>query len=303
MCLIGDVHMKKPILLYAIFFLTIILCSCRDTSTFDNESNSLMQINQTTLSTDMSSSLSVEEFCSTTDCSMVDETIDTPPDIPTLDINYYENNGRIAMYPIVLGAHIHDDCMDDERLLELGNQKLNDAIKLYKVLNNTVPRNEKTYKHQYHEDRGMSEEFGTYNSILALCDNTFASNAVDWGYAYAIDCPNEFFWMNEANRGSTIYQALKDKMHLENGDVYLCSGYLDGHTISTTIEGVISATDTKIVYRLCTKHLDESPLAEIAIDENGNYVWQYFYTHSIMRLEYINDEWLITELRYPLGGE
>ncbi len=77
-------------------------------------------------------------------------------------------------------------------------------------------------------------------------------------------------------------------------------GGLDRHIISTELVGVMSSTETHVEYRLCTTVLDESPAA-LEAEEAKDGVPQYFYEHSIMKLDLINGSRLIMQMMTDVG--
>lgn len=106
--------------------------------------------------------------------------------------------------------------------------------------------------------------------------------------------------MSEGYSPRPIAEALEQSMLVEDGVTYvnLHSGW-DSHIFNTELVGVLEHTDTHIEYRLCTTVLDESSAA-LAVSDT---VPQYFYEHSVMKLDLIDDRWLITQMRTELGSK
>ena len=218
---------------------------------------------------------------------------------------YYELDGRISLYKIVIGEHEHDSIdTSDNALMKLGNEKLIDALKIFCVMRGFVPvDNTHTISAgtldpddvYYKLDTG----FGTYDAITELADDTFVSEILEWSGYYAIEKPSELL-DNNAVSGLTLSDALERSLKVVDGRTYLTkTGYLDGHTLKTKIVGMISSDDSSIEYLLCTICLDESPEA-LAVSE---VIPQFYYEHSIMKLVKNDDKWLISQIRFPIGKE
>ena len=230
---------------------------------------------------------------------------ETEPSLNELPNSHYELDGRISLYKIVIGEHEHD-CIDtsDNALMELGNEKLNDALNIFCVTRgfapvdnaHTIPAGTLDPDDVYYE---LSPGFGTYDAITELADDTFVSEIREWSGYYAVEKPSELL-DNNAVSGLTLSDALERSLKVVDGRTYLTkTGYLDGHTLKTKIVGVISSDDSNIEYQLCTICLDESPEA-LAVSE---VIPQFYYEHSIMKLVKEDDKWLISQIRYPLGNE
>ena len=237
-----------------------------------------------------------------TDASAPAETEVSPNELPN---GFYELDGRVSLYKIVIGEHEHD-CIDtsDNALMELGNEKLTDALKIFGVTRGfapvdtaqTISAGTLDPDDVYYE---LSPEFGTYDTITELADDTFVSEIREWPGYYAIGKPSELS-DNNAGAGLTLSDALESSLKVVDERTYLTkTGYLDGHTLKTKIAGVISSDDSSIEYQLCTICLDESPEA-LAISE---VIPQFYYEHSIMKLVKKDDKWLISQIRFPLGNE
>ena len=238
----------------------------------------------------------------TTDASTSAETEVSLNELPN---SHYELDGRISLYKIVIGEHKHD-CIDtpDNALMELGNEKLNDALKIFCVTRgfapvdnaHTIPAGTLDPDDVYYE---LDTGFGTYDAITELADDTFVSEIREWPGYYAVEKPAELL-DNHAVSGLTLSDALERSLKVVDERTYLTkTGYLDGHTLKTKIVGVISSDDSSIEYQLCTICLDESPEA-LAVSE---VIPQFYYEHSIMKLVKKDDKWLITQIRFPLGHE
>ena len=237
-----------------------------------------------------------------TDASTPAETKVSLNELPN---SHYELDGRISLYKIVIGEHKHD-CVDtsDNALMELGNEKLNDALKIFCVMRgfapvdnaHTIPAGTLDPDDVYYE---LDTGFGTYDAITELADDTFVSEIREWPGCYAVEKPSELL-DNNAVSGLTLSDALERSLKVVDGRTYLTKkGYLDGHTLKTKIIGVISSDDSNIEYQLCTICLDESPEA-LAVSE---VIPQFYYEHSIMKLVKKDDKWLISQIRFPLGNE
>ena len=230
------------------------------------------------------------------------ETEVSPNELPN---GYYELDGRISLYKIVIGDHEHDSIdTSDSALIKLGNEKLGDAFKIFCVMRGFAPVNnvhtisagtldpDDVY---YELDPG----FGTYDAITELADDTFVSEIREWAGYYAFEKPSELL-DNNAVYDLTLSDVLERSLKVVDGRTYLTKkGYFDGHTLKTKIVGVISSDDSNIEYQLCTICLDESPEA-LAVSE---VIPQFYYEHSIMKLVKKDDKWLISQIRFPLGNE
>ena len=238
----------------------------------------------------------------TTDASTSAATEVSPNELSN---GYYELDGRISLYKIVIGEHEHDSIdTSDNALMKLGNEKLNDALKIFCVTRgfapvddvHTIPAGTLDPDDVYYE---LDPGFGTYDAIMELADDTFVSEIREWPGYYAIEKPSELL-DNNAVPGLTLSDALESSLKVVDGMTYLTeTGYLDGHTLKTKIVGVISSDDSSIEYQLCTICLDESPEA-LAVSE---VIPQFYYEHSTMKLVKKDDKWLISQIRFPLGNE
>ena len=225
--------------------------------------------------------------------------------------NGYELDGRVSSFPIVIGEHEHPECDDtDAELMALGQEKFSDAVKLYKVIMCLTPRDRSKviYDEYGNEIYAMDEEFGTYESIMELCENTFAPGAGDWGVYFSVEHPEELLDSglvglevdDEYIPPRPITEALDWAMEVENGVTYLVqNSSWDTHKLQTKVIGVMNHTDTHIEYRLCTMVLDESAEA-LAVSEE---IPQVFFEHSVMKLDFIDGKWLITQMRQFVGNE
>ena len=230
---------------------------------------------------------------------------ETEVSLNELPNGYYELDGRISLYKIVIGEHEHDSIdTPDNALMELGNEKLGDALKIFCVMRgfapvdnaHTIPAGTLDPDDVYYE---LDPGFGTYDAIMELADDTFVSEIWEWPGCYAVEKPSELL-DNNAVYDHTLSDVLERSLKVVDGRTYLTKkGYLDGHTLKTKIVGVISSDDSNIEYQLCTICLDESPEA-LAVSE---VIPQFYYEHSIMKLEKKDDKWLISQIRFPLGNE
>lgn len=218
----------------------------------------------------------------------------------------YELDGRVSDFPIVIGEHEHPECDDkDAELMALGQEKFDDAVKLYKTMMCLAPEDESKfiYDEYGNELYAMDEAFGTHDSIMELCGNTFAPGAGEWKGYTAVERPEELLdsgLVGPEDSPRPITESLERSMLVEDGMTYISlhSGW-DNHILNTELIGVMNHTDTHIEYRLCTTVLDESNAALAVSDE----IPQYFYEHSVMKLDLIDSKWLITQMRTELGNE
>ena len=306
--------MKKNKILALTLCAAVMLSGCNaETPTpAVSESETTTSAAETTTATNMvtttSDTAAVTEEVTTTEATTTtgaSTPAETEASLNELPNGHYELDGRISLYKIVIGEHEHD-CIDtsDKSLMELGNEKLNDALKIFCVTRgfvpvenvHTIPAGTLDPDNVYYEiDRG----FGTYDAIMGLADDTFVSEIREWSGYYAIEKPSELL-DNNAESGLTLSDALERSLKVVDGRTYLTkTGYLDGHTLKTKIVGVISSNDSSIEYQLCTICLDESPEA-LAVSE---VIPQFYYEHSIMKLVKKDDKWLISQIRFPLGNE
>lgn len=224
----------------------------------------------------------------------------------------YELDGRGGFHPVVIGEHKHVGCdASDAELMALGQSKLEDAVKLYKVIYKAAPQDlddEYYFEGSDVEYNALDKDFGTYDSIMELCEKTFAPDSFAWRGYYAVEKPAEALADSPDNRltddGSyvtiTLTSELERAMLVVDGTTYLVAdGPRDTHRLWTKIIGVTEHADTHIEYGLCTMVLDESDEALAVSDE----IPQVFYEHSIMKFDLIDGEWLITQLSDDLGNE
>ena len=227
------------------------------------------------------------------------------------DAYSYELNGRYGFHPVVIGEHKHVGCdASDEELMALGQSKFDDAVKLYRVIYGTATVDLDDiyyYDGSDVEQYALDKDFGTYDSIMELREKTFAPDTLAWKGYYAVEKPaaalsDEPGWYL-AEDGSkvtvTITSELERAMLVVDGKTYRVANGRDTHRLWTKIIGVTEHTDTHIEYGLCTMVLDESAEALAVSDE----IPQVFYEHSIMKLDLIDGEWLITQLNDDLGNE
>lgn len=242
--------------------------------------------------------------------NVLDVTTEDYSDQINAEGNGYELDGRVSSFPIFIGEHEHSNCDDtDAELMSLGQERLNAAVKLYKVIHGLAPVNSTFIYDEYgNEIYAMDEAFGTYDSIMELCRSTFAPDVGEWYVYYSVERPEELLDSGltglvvdgEYMAPTPIAEVLDRAMSVEDGITYKQQdGSYDSHRLATKIIGVINHTDTCIEYRLCTMVLDESAEA-LAVSEE---IPQVFFEHSVMKLELTDGEWLITQLRDDLGNE
>ena len=231
----------------------------------------------------------------------------------TEDAYSYQLDGRGGFHPVVIGEHKHVGCdASDAELMALGQSKLGDAVKLYKVIYKAAPQDlddEYYFDGSDVEYNALDKDFGTYDSIMELGEKTFAPDSFAWRGYYAVEKPAEALDDRPDSRltddGSyapiTITSELERAMLVVDGTTYLVAdGPRDTHRLWTKIIGVTEHTDTHIEYGLCTMVLDETSEAQA----EPTYEWpEVFYEHSIMKLDLIDGEWLITQLSDDLGNE
>ena len=231
----------------------------------------------------------------------------------TEDGKYYDLDGRGDLHPVVIGEHKHVGCdASDAELMALGQSKLDDAVKLYRVIYKAAPQDlddEYYFDGSDVEYNALDKDFGTYDSIMELCEKTFAPDTLTWRGYYAVEKPTAALTDGPDSRltddGSyvpiTLKSWLERAMLVVDGTTYLVAdGPRDTHRLWTKIIGVTEHTDTHIEYGLCTMVLDETSEAQA----EPTYEWpEVFYEHSIMKLDLIDGEWLITQLNDDLGNE
>ena len=302
----SSIRRIKDTALLLLILSMLMTCSCsqnnnavQDTTTTSAAAESSVCVSEDTLPASDNTAAAPEI---TTGTSAPAETEATLNELPN---GFYELDGRISHYKIVIGEHEHD-CIDtsDNALMELGNGKLIDALKIFCVMRgfvpvdnaHTIPAGTLDPDDVYYE---LSPGFGTYDAVTELADNTFVPGLREWQGYYAAEKPSELS-DNNAVYDHTLSDVLERSMKVVDGRTYLTKkGYLDGHTLKTKIVGVISSDDSNIEYLLCTVCLDESPEA-LAVSE---VIPQFYYEHSIMKLVKKDDKWLISQIRFPLGNE
>lgn len=223
----------------------------------------------------------------------------------------YELDGRVSDYPIVIGQHGHQGCDGtDTELMALGQERLEAVAKLYRVIRGLLPTDSSKfiYDEYGNEVYALDEAFGTYDSIMELCGNTFAPGTGEWRGYFSVERPEELLDSGlvglvidgEYISPRPIAEVLDRAMSVEDGITYkMVYGGYDSHRLQTKIIGVVNHTDTHIEYRLCTMVLDESAGA-LAVSVE---IPQVFFEHSVMKLELIDGEWLVTQIRDDLGNE
>lgn len=223
----------------------------------------------------------------------------------------YEFKGRVSDYPIVIGEHEHPDCDDtNAEFMALGQEKLEAAAKLYRIIRGLVPTDSSKFIYDEYDNEvyALDEEFGTYGSIMELCNNTFAPDAGEWHCYYSVESPEELLdsgfvglVIDGANKAPTLITEVLDRaMSVEDGITYkMVYGGYNSHRLQTKIIGVMNHTNTHIEYRLCTMVLDESAEA-LAVSVE---IPQVFFEHSVMKLELVDGKWLVTQIRDDLGNE
>lgn len=222
-------------------------------------------------------------------------------------------------YSGAAGEHGHldirrDETEEDEELYRLGAERMGAASDIFRVLASAVCLDigvtcEKDGKTLY----ALNEEHFElgYQELIDLCGDTFApgvfligsrtgltdDDTPNFGGAYADEIPEEFTWIDaeaaaEYKNGPTILMELINSMHRQDGRVFLESKPVSSPHYSTGIIGIIDSSDTEISYLLCTYRVNDWT------DRSS-----VEYEHSVMTLERINGEWLITEIRADLGFE
>lgn len=217
------------------------------------------------------------------------------------DGEYYRlEGGRSSVYPMALGKdHDHIDCDDsDAELMALGERMLAAAVKIDTLINGHAMRDLSNELPIEGWDEGyfaISEDFGDYDSIMELYKSSFSPDVgIHNGY-YAQDVPAE------SVMAENLSAALERSMVVHDGVTYETdAGLYDTRVDETKLCGVLSRTDTRIEYGLCTAAVDEE--SEILLNELGiNCAMQFRYEHSVMVLDLIDGRWLITQVRNCLG--
>lgn len=221
--------------------------------------------------------------------SSLDEYINSLPDsYVDLGLRYFEE-------------HDHPDAdPSNKELMELGESKLKDATKLMGLMAGLiVPDTEKpTLPHGLSEVYAIHEDFGDYDGLVKLCSETFHSDMIGWNsHYYSVELPEEvpekYTYEERDDSRLTIHDILKTKMQVVDGITYSNDIFYatEDVMIKTTVEGVIRSDDNCVVYRLCS----ESDFSHATGDINSRIYWD-----SIMKLELIEGEWLITQIKSGL---
>ncbi|MBQ8172029.1 MAG: hypothetical protein IJZ95_08580 [Oscillospiraceae bacterium] len=183
----------------------------------------------------------------------------------------------------------------DTELMELGNAKLADAVKLFQINNGLASRKENDTYSGDSSYAAIASQYGGFEGIEKLYNSTFAPNMYDYGGAYyATSCPSPTPWMKDSDRSaSTLWSELNGKMKLSGDKVYVQHNDPEMAELWTVIDGILEKSENRIVYLLCT--IDD-------FAKNGDYT-TYSFQHSEMILEKLGGEWLITQIRPRLGNE
>ncbi len=202
--------------------------------------------------------------------------------------DYSQTYSYTSYFPILTNNHSHAGYVRaNKETVSLMEKKLLDAHKIYNVLTGQVPREEKC------NDDGvypMKEEYGTFDSITALCAETFSVGAVYFDGVYSVN--------NTIPADEDIHDWLEKYMtaYLFNGK--LCPSTLGNPyppVLYSEIAGFTEAGDDIIQAELCTAILCEQE------GPNGEMYQETIYTHSPVVLEKIKGEWVFTTLEYNIG--
>lgn len=229
---------------------------------------------------------------------------------------WYTLEGRTSIYPLALGEHHeHMDCdSTDTDLMALGRERLEAAAKIDTLINGLAMRDLTNELPVEGWDEGyfaLSEDFGDYESIMALYKNSFSPDVgLHEGY-YSVSRPVELLkdWYSvksidingRVKQARNLSDALESSMLVHDGTTYETgTGLYDARVVKTKVCGVLSRTDTRIEYRLCTMVYDKEGM--IMMDESGIPYDrpQVCYQHSVMKLDLIDGQWLITQIRNDL---
>ncbi len=194
-------------------------------------------------------------------------------------LGYEIVDGEALPFSIARGEHDHlEASWHDDVLLQRGAEKLSDAIKLYQIK----------------ENAGVARSLESYDDIQALYNSTFAGTMYNYsGHYYSADTPSAAPWYTDDDR---LKESLWSSIDANAGLDHAQSDISALHEYWTTIEGVIDSGDNYVDYQLCTICKNTSKSIDAA-------KVPYYYEHSVMRLEKINGEWKITQLRTRLGNE
>ncbi len=185
----------------------------------------------------------------------------------------------------------------DTELMELGNSKLNDAVKLFQINNGLASRKESDTYSGDSSYAAIASKYGGFAEIEKLYNSTFAPDMYDYdGAYYATSRPSTTPWMADSDRSaSTLWSTLNGKMKLSGDKVYVQHSDPEMDETWTVIDGMTEKSGNRIVYRLCTFFPAEG--------EGYSSRNSYWYEHSEMILEKLGGEWLITQIRPHLGNE
>ncbi len=219
---------------------------------------------------------------------------------------YTLEGGRISNYPMALGErHEHMDCdSTDAELMALGRKRLAAAVKIDTLINGLAMRDLSNELPVEGWDEGyyaLDESVGTYDSIIELYRNTFSPESKMYYVYYSVSQPAELL-KHKFVPECSVLDALKASMLVHDGVTYETgTGLTDTRNAETKLCGVLSHTDTHIEYGLCTMVFDEE--GEMLMDELGIHYDrpQVRYEHSVMKLDLIDGQWLITQIRDCLG--
>lgn len=195
-------------------------------------------------------------------------------------LGYEIVDGEALPFTIATGEHDHLEALrHDDVLLQRGTDKLSNAIKLYQIK----------------ENAGVAQSLESYEDVMALYKNTFAGTMYNYsGHYYSADTPSAAPWYTDSDR---LKESLWSSIDANAGQAqYVQPDTSALHEYWTTIEGVLESGDNYVDYQLCTICKNTSK----SIDST---TVPYYYEHSVMRLEKIDGEWKITQLRTRLGNE
>lgn len=188
-------------------------------------------------------------------------------------------DGEGVPFEITTRKHDHDPKhMLADDLMNLGREKLSDAIKLYQIK----------------AREGISSDLESYEDIKTLFDDTFAGDMYNYAdHYYASDEPVSAPWYDDNDRlKESLWSSIDSK--IDNNGELVHNGYDIADECWTMLYGVIDNGVDFVEYELCTIRRNTS---------NSIKDKPYYFEHSVMRLEKIDGKWKIAQIRTRLGNE
>ncbi|MBQ4166502.1 MAG: hypothetical protein IJD85_09285 [Oscillospiraceae bacterium] len=200
------------------------------------------------------------------------------------------SNGEINTFATLNEKHSHDHeaLPDEEQLLQLGQQKLDDAAMLFAIKEDLAAFDKNDTKADYF---AINDTYGSLADIEALYSRTFAGNMDRYSNAYySSGTPVSAPWFTSNDiTGSNLYNEIHEHMIADDyGNVYVAHNTEAPYEYWTSVCSVILSSEDSIEYLLCTVCKDDGA---------------YIYEHSVMRLQKISGEWKISQIRQKLGNE